>query len=116
MTTDIESFVNGRGLLEAIHERDFLCMPIVKYVDVTPERELRLLIGGRCSSCGTKFLRNTCNRFFCKQVVAPIILERFPHRIVGIKPVSTHDEDFEHIVQTHVFKVVLQKLLFCRII
>ena len=100
MNTDIKEFVNGRGLLQTINELDFQTMPILKFVSLSENKELRVLIGGRCSSCRSSFLRNTCNNFFCKEVLNDIILDKYPDRVLSIKPVSTYDDDFKTIVSS----------------
>ena len=74
-------------------------MPIVRFVSVSPEGSLRVLVGGRCPSCGSKFIRNTCNKHFCDQVLETIISDKFPGMLSSIKPVSTHDNDFGAIVK-----------------
>ena len=70
-------------------------MPIIRFVSYI-DGVVRVLVGGVCPSCGVHHLRDTCNVRYCKEVVTPILKQRFD-TIKGSIPVLHTDSDLESI-------------------
>ena len=96
----MEEFINNtpQKLLELIEDEGCVSMPIIKCVSVSTENEtVRLLIGGKCPSCGSNHLRSTCNTRFCEDVMLPVLQKRFMGQVKEVVAVLTSDADFAEV-------------------
>ena len=101
----LKTFIDG-GLLEYfMREKKLLLFPYVKFVAYR-NGKMRILLGGRCPSCHSTHLQNTCNIRYVNECIAPIVKQKFKN-VKVITPVLTHDTDFESIVKTHGGRVTL---------
>ena len=81
-------------------------MPIIKYVSTDTDNVVRLLIAGTCPACEMRFMRNTCNARYCKEVMNPVLAKLFPGQLSRVKPVLTHDSDLVEVVTRFDFRMV----------
>ena len=67
------------------------------FVSLSDDNVVRILITGSCPNCNAQHIRNTCNYMYVRDVIRPIIQDKFPI-ITDVVSVYTFDSDFESIV------------------
>ena len=78
LTQVLQTYLDSDSLSSDLCERNIVGFPIVKFVDLSNESVLKVLIGGRCAGCGMEHLINTCSHRFFTSILNPIITELFP--------------------------------------
>ena len=95
----IQSFVNDGTLHQVVKSQKYKIVPYIKFVSFDIQTGvLKLLMGGRNPECSTLHVRNVSNYLVCKDVLLPICKDKFTDVMIVV-PVSTHDPNFESIVQ-----------------
>ena len=95
----IQNYINNGNINIVIRNNNCSQMPIIKFVSFDRDGVLKVLIAGKCPSCGSKHIRNVCNVRYCKEVIDPILKSKFSTFSFSV-PVLTHDPDLESIVTT----------------
>ena len=104
-STDIKKIVDGPILKFHILCKQNVSMEIIKFASFS-NGTLRVLLGGKCPSCRSMHIRNTCNALFCRNVLSDIVLCQFKDIVKVVVPVLTHDGDFVEVCKKVGYKII----------
>ena len=97
-SNSISNYVNDTSCLQNdIKEIGYPLMGWLDFVSLSDDNVLRILITGSSPNCNAQHIRNTCNYMYMRDVIRPIIKDKFPI-ITNVVSVYTFDSDFEEIV------------------
>ena len=94
----IQSYIEDGNLASSLRGEGCPSFPILRFVSYQ-DGVVRLLVGGDCPGCDSPWLRNICNRKFCKS--ATEVMQKAIPSVRDVVPVYTFDDDF--ITITHDF-------------
>ena len=94
----VKVFINDGDLKTAVFAENSLFFPINKFVSMDEDGIVRVLVGGKCPSCGSNIVRNVQTTRYCDEVLTPIVCSKFSF-VKSLKPVLTTDSDFVKVVE-----------------
>ena len=94
----IKNYVNDVSCLKNdIKQLGFPLMGRFDFVSLSEDNQLCILISGSCPKCNAQHIRNTCNYMYVRDVIQPIITNKFPV-ITEVTSLYTFQPDFEQVV------------------
>ena len=94
----LKEYVDSDEFKEELIQEGLPVFPIMRYVSMTRNGVIRLLLGRQCVGCKSMHNRNICNIQFATHVAFPFLSDKFSF-VFRVRYVSTHHDDFRGIVE-----------------
>ena len=102
---EVKNFIDDGDMAKEIESIGSLVYPIIKFISMNTDGEVRVLIGGQCPACCARNLRNVCNIAYANDVMRKVIIPKF-NFVINVMPVLTTDDDFVSVVNEAGYKCI----------